>query len=458
MMPPKNRSAMRGVVSLGTFLVAVLYAVAVHAACGCFGCLSGSQCSAVMSVGDDQVVGSSEFRLGPRWSRTATNGTSINRRGTPIDLTWGFLADGTTITGSEGTSGSDLIATFNGLYGSGSGGVETTPWFGLFESSFDRWSELSGVTYTYESNDGGAPLNNTSTPRGQLGVYADARIGGHSIDGATGENTLAYNYFPTHGDMVIDTDNAGFFNRRSNNSRSLRNTLMHEIGHGLGLSHLESSNSRQLMEPFISTAFDGPQIDDILGIQRLYGDVLEKNGGNDGPGTSVDLGIFDDGEVWAIGTDGSSTQVASTQTDFVSIDGITDADYFQFRVAERSLVDIRLEQVGATYNEGPQDGDQEPLVNSERNPLNLTLREDSGGGVTTLADGVDEGVLAEAIVQHELLPGVDYFVRVSGSRDDVQLYELALEVTAQPIPEPTTLVLGLATLLAGLAPSRRLGG
>ena len=62
---------------------------------------------------------------------------------------------------------------------------------------------------------------------------------------------LAYNFFPNSGDMVIDVPDS-FYNNTSNNSLGLRNTLAHEHGHGLGLSHVCPVNQTKLMEPFIS--------------------------------------------------------------------------------------------------------------------------------------------------------------------------------------------------------------
>ncbi|MCQ6458457.1 matrixin family metalloprotease, partial [Vibrio parahaemolyticus] len=89
-------------------------------------------------------------------------------------------------------------------------------------------------------------------------VRGDVRIGGHTIDGSSG--TLAYNFFPNTSDMVIDTADS-FYSVTTDNSLRLRNVIMHEAGHGLGISHVESNNGSFLMEPFINLGFDGPQFD-----------------------------------------------------------------------------------------------------------------------------------------------------------------------------------------------------
>ena len=112
-------------------------------------------------------------------------------------------------------------------------------------------------------------------PSGVLGMRGDVRIGGAFIDGASG--TLAYTWLPNSGDVVIDTGETNFYSNSANNYRQLRNTIMHELGHAFGLLHIESSTDVLLMEPFISTSIDGPQLDDIRGIQGFYGDVLERS-------------------------------------------------------------------------------------------------------------------------------------------------------------------------------------
>lgn len=404
--------------------------------------------------------GVAEFRIGDRWNRTATDGFSSNRRGDPINLTWGFVADGTSISGGVGepTSGSDLISNLDTLYGRGTGpasDLEARPWFSVFESSFDRWSELSGINYEYEPNDGGAAINGFSNPQGQPGVYADVRIGGHPIDGSSGQNTLAYNYFPDHADMVIDTDNTSLFTNRANNSRFLRNVLMHEAGHGLGFNHLESNNSRQLMEPFISTLFDGPQFDDILAAHRNYGDAFENIRG-DARSVALDTGEFGAADRYRLGSDARQTRVAPTATDFVSIDGSDDVDFYELSVSEPVFASVTVVQAGPTYNEGAQDGTQTSLDTSRLNELEFEVL------VESPIDGI--AVIAESSILREinhfaneilLLPGNDYFVRVSGNDDNVQLYELRLDFVAAPIPEPTAVLLAGGCLI-GLIARRRI--
>ena len=97
----------------------------------------------------------------------------------------------------------------DGIYGGGTGPVDQRPWFNIFQRAYDRWSEVSGLTFVYEANDDGAPMGGTN--RGVTGVRGDVRIGGRNIDGNFG--VLAFNYFPNNsgnggfdGDMIIDTN------------------------------------------------------------------------------------------------------------------------------------------------------------------------------------------------------------------------------------------------------------
>ncbi len=233
--------------------------------------------------------GSTDFILNTTWSRTAISGSGI-QRGDALTLTWGFVQEGTSWI--DGTS--DLIDFLDDTIGAGPGGSDLTqrPWFGSFEQSFARWGELSGITYVYEANDDGSSRSNSQF-NGVLGTRADVRIGGSFRDGNSG--VLASNFFPTSGgDMTLDTGDVNFYGNSAANFRPLRNVLMHEHGHGLGMSHVESNDASFLMEPFINTSFDGPQLDDLRSLHRGYGDRLEKDGGNDTVALATALGDVTD--------------------------------------------------------------------------------------------------------------------------------------------------------------------
>ena len=216
------------------------------------------------------------------------------------------------------------------------------------------------MEYQYESNDDGAEFAGFSA-RGVVGVRADIRIGGHRIDGNSG--TLAYNFLPQgnagwSGDMVIDTDD-NFYNNTTNSSIRLRNVVAHEHGHGIGMDHLTSTDSDQLMEPFINLGFDGPQYFDILAAQRGYGDFNEKSNGqlgNDTFNLATALGPIASGATIEIGMDAAndpkSNAVDPLEDDFFSIDDTSDTDFYSVTFGSDGSVDIILDALGFEFDVG----------------------------------------------------------------------------------------------------------
>ncbi len=364
----------------------------------------------------------SAYRLGQRWTSTATDGGGIGQQGRPTTLTWSLVPNGTNIP-NEGPS--DLISQFDARFGAGPGGSDLTqrPWFTYFQQSFDRWGELGGLSYVYEPNDDGVSLSSSS---GVLGVRGDVRISGNFIDGAS--NVLAYNFFPNNGDMVLDTGDMNFFAVATQNYRRLRNVVMHEHGHGMGLNHVESNNANILMEPFINTSFDGPQLDDIRGLHRGYGDKYEKNGGNDTAATATDIGVFGDGGTFRVGFDGRGAIVTSTETDFISIDDNSDVDYLGFTLTGNSRVTLSAAPVGPSYLEGPQGGSQSTINAAQISDLTLAL---IASDQSTVLDTSNVGGLGvtESINDFSLNAGT-YYARITGTANNVQMYEFNLSVMA----------------------------
>ncbi len=363
-----------------------------------------------------------------RWQITTGGPTGI--AGRPATLTWSIVPDGTQTfdTGTDSFSPSDLVATLDTAFGSGPGGTDYTqrPWFTYFEQSFERWEALSGLTYTYEPNDDGVLHGNTNA--GALGVRGDVRVSGTGLDGADG--TLAYNYFPSDGgDMALDTDDMGFFSSPANNFRAIRNIIMHEIGHGLGIDHTVSSNAAFLLEPNADTSFDGPQHDDLRGIQWLYGDALEKTNGGLGNETfqnAFDLGTLATAGPLAIGTSGTGTVIGENETDFVSIANTNDLDYFSFTTTEAVNLSLTLTPRGGQFDQSGT-----PFDTTATSDLWFTLYDTDG--VTVLSGGNNEAIGVAESLDNLLLdtPG-EYFVRVQSLGAVVQFYQLDLASTALP--------------------------
>ncbi len=345
-----------------------------------------------------------DYVLANRWSATATDGGGLGQ-GDPTTLTWSIVPDGTWIPSGVGepSSASTVRAFFAGIYGS------EAVWIAVLQQVFDRWSELTGITYVYEPNDDGATFPDTA---GALGWRGDIRIAGHPIDGNYG--ILAYNWYPNTGDMVIDVPDS-FYANTSGNSLRLRNVVAHEHGHGLGLKHVCPVSSTKLMEPYLATSFDGPQHDDILATNRFYGDRFEHD---DTPATAADLGA-----------------VSDLTVDTLSIDDNADTDVLGFSVAADSTLDAVVTPVGMTYLSGPQNSDGSCSPGTPYDSLrihDLALRVLDTDGVTELA-AADLGGLGEAeqLVGIELPSGAgEYFVEITGdSTNSAQLLQLALAVT-----------------------------
>ena len=340
-----------------------------------------------------------------RWSQTATDGAGLNQ-GDPTTLTWGIIADGTLInTGAT----SNLIARMGTIYGSVAGPVNAQPWFTVFQQVFDNLQANSGIDYVYHAADDGVQMTNAN--RGILGVRPDIRIGGANIDGNFG--TLAYAYFPNFGDIVIDT-NDNFFNDTGGNSLGFRNVLAHEEGHGVGLRHSCPVDLTKLMEPTVTFAFDGPQHDDLLGINRGYGDRLEPN---DNTLFATDLGVLN-------GTTASLSNV--------TIDDDSDLDLFRFSATGPTTTTVTVNPFGFTYPSGPEIatstcGANNPNFDSlNQSDLSLEIL-DSTGAIIANANANGLGV-GENLANVTLPAAGDYFVRLRGAQNAAQFYTLSVNV------------------------------
>jgi serralysin len=364
-----------------------------------------------------------------RWSATASGSTGA--QGRPATLTWSIVPDGTSIP-NEGAS--NLISYMDGLFGVAGGGNDLTarPWYSLLDQSFQRWTDLGGLTFAYESHDDGSQL---SSAGGVLGVRGDVRVSGAFVDGANG--TLAYTYLPQDGDMVVDTGETTFYSDAANNHRQLRNTIMHELGHAFGLNHITSSTDNLLMEPFINTSFDGPQLDDIRGLHGYYGDKYEKaNGGagNESAAHATSLGSIAASGTKSIGSDAVGGQfVAATETDFVSIANSSDVDFYSFTVSSASTLSAMLTPLGGVFSQAAQGGTESPFDANARNNLALSIFAADGATLLGTASSAAAGQI-ESLTGISLGAAGQYFARVTGADANVQLYQLALSVTSTGIP------------------------
>ena len=335
-----------------------------------------------------------------RWTTSASAS-----QGTPVTLTWSMPADGLSI--SDGITGgaaspNNLNATFVTKFGTVEAGKN------LLRQVYARWSELSGVSYTELTDDNAAWGASGSSTRG------DIRIVGRTF-GSTG--VLAYNYFPNNGDMVIVTSNSNAWSA-TNNQRYFRNILAHEHGHGLGFDHVCPANNSKLMEPFLTTAFDGPQNDDIRAVQRQYGDNYEPND-NAASGSAV-----------------LSESGVTTLTN-LSLDDNSDVDYYKVSVNIGGTITARVTPTGpSTYLNGPQNANGSCSAGTAVLPLavqDLVLSIYRGANTTPLIvqNAFGPGTV-ETITTFQVPASDVYSIRVSSSitTNDIQLYSLVTTIVA----------------------------
>lgn len=360
---------------------------------------------------------------GGTWQLTATDGSV--QPGQPMTLTYSFVPDGTQIFSSyaDDDTVSNLFATMDANFPGG-----RAAWKQVFADMFEEWSQHTNITYV-EVSDDGTPWSMFNF--GAPGERGDIRIAMHPI----GPGPLAYNSYPNFGgDMVLDSLDINVFTNPVNGFRSLRNTLLHEHGHGLGLAHVIPQNGTKLMEPVLNTGFDGPQEDDVRAAQFLYGDSFEPNDGPlDAPFLGGSIGNPDDFGVQEFVVEG------------VALEGADSSDWYAFTAFGGSRFAARLEPVGTTYDFGPQNGSFESVDASAARDLSLRIyrRVSSQTGEVQMINQIDFNEAGEA----ENLPMLLYTIAgmmyaevySTDGIDDVQAYRLIISNVAieEPVDPPS---------------------
>ena len=139
--------------------------------------------------------------------------------------------------------------------------------------AFAAWAQVANITFLQVADDGAAI---------GLGSASEIRLALASIDGSS--NTLGAAYLPQNvstlmqdalsGDIVLDMQEVEFWDYQS-----LYLVVLHELGHALGLLHENSVDA--VMQAFYDPAQfgtgpngNGLQVDDIAGIQAIYGSAI----------------------------------------------------------------------------------------------------------------------------------------------------------------------------------------
>ena len=376
------------------------------------------------------------FLSGGRWQSTAVDGPGNGAQGSPVVLTWSLVPDGTLVTGTSGSpdGASDLRTWLAGIYGgNATGPPEEQPWFPVFEEAFSAMGATCGLEFRYQSGDDGAVMD--AAAPGVVGLRGDIRIGARFLDGNSG--LLGISLSPNEGDMVLDSGD-GTFDLIGGNSLRLFNTLTHELGHCLGLAHVCPIDQSKLMEPNLSTAFRGPQFDEVQSLQRLYGDPLERYGemtDNDSAASATPLTIPLDGDL---------------VLPRLSIDDNGDEDFFALEVLNGQRLQVELAPGEGSYLEGAETGNGcfagEVFDSAIIHDLRVEIRDRDGEGILLAQDGLGPGGVEDTGF-FEIPRNGRYFVRVSGGEvNAAQIYQLSLRLEDRA-PGPR-LVLGESEVMA----------
>jgi hypothetical protein len=193
------------------------------------------------------------------------------------------------------------------------------------------------------------------------------------------------------------------------------------------------------MNPFIDDSpnpIDGPQLDEVRGVQFYFGDVNERSHNKQGNGTTAlatSLGTIVSGNTKTIGAaaDVPTQAISAAATDFVSISNASDVDFYSFIVTQPSELGGTLTPRGGVFTQGDADNNQTPTSfnANARSNLALTIFGSNGTSVLATADATGAGGI-ESIANLMLPAAGTYYARVTGADDTIQLYELSLTPTA----------------------------
>jgi len=400
---------------------------------------------------------------------------------TRIRLTYSFPADG--VPWGTGGQTNDLGQQLRDMFPES--GVDRGR--ELIRQAIAQWTLACAVTYE-ELNDNNEPLNNgpSTPPTSLLLGNGDIRLGAFAQ--STGSGVLAYNFLPgSGGDMAI---NSSFFPQYrlqvSNNFRLFRNALAHEHGHGLGFLHSVPCSQTKLLEPFSSSVYDGPQIDDLRGAQQMYGDRFAPNHTS---ATAYNL-TSDYGPLSnAAGDMGVSVreQNLSTNGPAIRSDSSTNPtgeDWFQFRLDSNQPVRITVRPTGGTYSNGPQTLDMTDdacageiiALEAAQSAGNLNFQLYRAVDLSTVLGGAGQSAVEGQLEQVQFASGTffgpllanTYLLRVwdAGAAvaqpKPVQLYDLEIRVgspttAAQQFKYPPLAVAGINKRIAVNEPCSFIG-
>ncbi len=381
-------------------------------------------CTAVCGLLWLAATNSLAYDIVNRWSATQIDGGGL-QRGDPVTLRWSIVPDGQSYSRSNN---SELVDFLDHAWGVRRGprmfDYTSRPWWTVIDNAYAQYNRVSGISLVYVPE---LTLEGTST-----GLFGDIRIGGEIIDGTPG-GTLADNTFPNAGDMRIDTsrEDDGSVGSYFSTEPGLRNLVIHETGHGVGLGHTAfvNNSAKAVMEGGLRTDIWGLQFDDVYALNRQYGDPRERNGGNDAASTASVLGDLGTTGTVSIGTDAIDSVVDQFDDDWVGIDGVSDFDWYRFSVTGDCFANIRLAPIGPTYTTVAQG----TINAAAMSDLAMQLFID-GPRSTRLTSADRNGIGGTELIPSQLLPNMgNYLIRIGGDQDFNQFYQLDIVISEVPV-------------------------
>lgn len=334
--------------------------------------------------------GTYDFTINSRWP---------GAMGDPIELTWSIVPDG--------VGNSTLISTLDTQFAAAGFPDPRAAWVQVMENAFARWDELTGVNFTriVVANDADNGLS-WGAP-GVPGQAGDIRIRANILPNALLGTGVYPNAGFEAGEITLNS-NVFWPDPFPGFAYIFENTMMHEIGHSLGIDHECPLDLTKLMEPQAGAFIYGPQHDDVRAAHQLYGDYLEPNEVLAGaPYTPLPtlINAFDLSDIdESMGPFGPGT-ISSGR---LSIDEPGDVDVFRFQWGDPVGMQVVLDRVGLVYADDP--GNCGPLMDQCCFSGNFTNSEDLMAPTMALAK-MKRIVTSSRFVKKTPLPGSLAFMR-----------------------------------------------
>ena len=190
------------------------------------------------------------------------------------------------------------------------------------------------------------------------------------------------------------------------------------------------------MEPVIDTSFDGPQLDEVRGVQFFFGDANEKSNGGLGNGTparATSLGAISPGGTKTVGAsaDVATQAISATATDFVSISNVNDTDYYSFSVSGPTTLAATLTPRGGVFTQGSADNNEIADILRRERPQQSGDQLFSTNGTTMLDDRQLEPGGQRGIDREPAAAGGRHVLRANyRGRRHHSAYQLSLTATS----------------------------